>query len=206
MDVKSFEDIRWGVKPQKIQFRHRAAVEFSENIPLLDVGCGDGFLFRLLEPKWVESKKHLFGIDISSVGVEKCREQGFNAMVGDVTENLPYEDKQFKTAVALDILEHVYTPVSLAKELHRVAEVVIIGVPNFSSLPARLQVLFGKVPENNSPQKGHLQWFNWDVLCSLVEKCGMKIVDVSVNAPWGLTFLARKWPNLFALSFVIKCL
>jgi len=54
----------------------------------------------------------------------------------------------------LDILEHLYYPKALLLEASRVADKVIFSVPNFSSLPARMQTLFGLVPENNTAKKG----------------------------------------------------
>lgn len=126
---------------------------------------------------------------------------------------LPYSDKSFDSIVMLDVLEHLYNPLHLIKESMRVSKkCLIIGVPNFNSLPARIQMLFGRIPENNTPSKGHIYWFNFDVLKNLLKLNGLKIVDIRTNTFWQHTpfvnriikFMSRKFPSIFALSFVVK--
>lgn len=211
MDVQTFENIRWSEKPQRAEFRHRAAVGLVPKGTALDVGCGDGLLLMMLGQKGVVAK----GIDLSDVAVAQCKAKGLTALQGDFTKDpLPFADRSFDTVIALDVLEHVYDPEAVLKEMIRVSSKnIIIGVPNFSSLPARLQTLFGKVPENNHPHKGHIYWFNWMVLTTLVRKNNLRIIELRVNAPWervpvvGMMTksLACAFSNLFALSFVIVC-
>lgn len=211
MDVQTFENARWAQKPQKPEFRHRAALSLVSEGPVLDIGCGDGLLLSMLTEKGIAAE----GVDFSDVAVAHCAEQGLHAKQVDiVSEPLSYADSTFPTVIALDVLEHVYDPVALLKEIARVSGGrVIIGVPNFSSLPARLQVLFGKVPENNTPSKGHVYWFNWRVLTAMAAQEGLSITLCRTNAPWErvpllggcMKGLARMFPNLFALSFVIVC-
>jgi methionine biosynthesis protein MetW len=203
MEVQSFENTRWGTKPQQEQFRHTAALKLIQEGPVLDVGCGDGFFLSLLKKSGMEAE----GIDISDIAVAHVQDRGLIARQGDFAhEPLPFKDHSFSTVVALDVLEHVYDPLRLLEEMKRVTKgTVIISVPNFSSLPSRLQTLLGKVPENNRPHKGHIYWFNWPVLNTLLHASGLKVESCATNAPWSLTFLARLWPNLFALSFVVVC-
>jgi hypothetical protein len=90
-------------------------------------------------------------------------------------------------------------------------EVVILSVPNFASLPARLQAILGRVPENNQPKKGHIYWFTYQVLRSLLQKTGWEIERLAVNTFWSripligpcMQWCAKTWPGLFALSFVV---
>jgi len=127
--------------------------------------------------------------------------------------NLPFQDGTFDTVVMLDVLEHVYAPEVLLEEAVRVSKkYIIISVPNFNSLPARLQILFGKVPENNRPNKGHVYWFNYDNLTKMIKQHDLHIMDMRVNTVFENRFLlgdltrffARVFPSLFTLSFVVK--
>ena len=102
---------------------------------------------------------------------------------------------------------------SILKEAKRVSKkYIIISVPNFNSLPARIQILLGLIPENNRPQKGHIFWFNYSSLKRMIRGDGWKQIDLCVNAIWRdyflvgtiLRFLAYVWPSLFALSFIVK--
>ncbi|MFZ1075522.1 MAG: class I SAM-dependent methyltransferase [Minisyncoccia bacterium] len=210
MSTKDFEDTRWREKPQQEEFRHRAALSLISSGRVLDVGCGDGFLMDRLRDRGIAVQ----GVDLSPVAVAHCTEQNLKAVICDITNDpLPFRNGAFTTVVALDVLEHVLNPEKIVSEMARVSsEYVVIGVPNFSSLPARLQTLVGNVPENNHAHKGHVYWFNWNVLEKMAADSRLKIDEVRVNAPGGrlsvvgpiLRACARMFPNVFALSFVVR--
>jgi methionine biosynthesis protein MetW len=205
MSVITFEDKRWKEHPQKKEFRHKACAEFINGGTVLDIGCGDGLLLKMLREKGITAA----GVDISPEAVAQCKAAGFEAQTHTLDDVLPYAHGSFDTVTMLDILEHVYDPSFALKEATRVARTtVIIGVPNFSSLPARVQVVLGNVPENNRPHKGHLYWFNWQVLNALARQAGLQPVKVKMNTFFPFSklgaFAPRFWPNLLALSFVIK--
>ncbi len=203
-EVTHFEDSRWASFRQSVEFRHTAALDFIEKGPVLDVGCGDGLFLGLLRNKGVEAT----GVDISNEAVAACTKQGLRAQTVPSASALPFPDSSFEYVVMLDILEHVYDPVPYLVEARRVSRgYVIVGVPNFSSLPARIQVLRGVVPENNRPQKGHIYWFNHMVLHNFIQRQNLSVVRTDSNTffPFSMfgKFFSRILPNLFALSFVV---
>lgn len=206
MNVKQFEDARWKTLDQPIEFRHHAAVELiKEGGSVLDLGCGDGLLLEMLGDRVSKA----VGLDISPEALQKCHTKGIEAHLQSFDDPLPYPDNSFEYVVLLDVLEHVYDPALLLKEAARVSsKYVIVGVPNFSSLPARIQTMQGKVPENNRPHKGHLYWFNDRVLQRVAREAGVQIVEKKMNtfslaAAFG-NFWTSLFPNVFALSFVAK--
>ncbi len=209
MTVEKFENEKWRAKEQGINFRLKAALAMIEKGPVLDLGCGDGIFLALLKEKGIEG----CGLDISEVAVEKAKSRGLSAKQFDFSQNrLPFADNSFDSAVLLDVLEHLYQPQNVLKETARVANEVVVAVPNFNSLPARLQVLMGRVPENNLAKKGHIYWFNLKVLQKMLLENGFKIIDLNINTIFNrrillkniFKFLAKRWPNVFALSFVVK--
>jgi methionine biosynthesis protein MetW len=204
MDVKAFEDNRWSTFSQKPEFRHRAALELIEGGRVLDFACGDGALLELLKERGVEA----MGVDISDEAVAACKRKGLEAVLMQPGASWPFPDKSFDCVVMLDVLEHVYDPQSILNEARRVSkDFLLIGVPNFSSLPARLQGLFGNVPENNLPHKGHIYWFNYLILRRIIGESKLELVSIRMNS-FSL-FRAMSWavrmaPNMLALSFVAK--
>ncbi len=202
--TESFEDERWANFAQSLEFRHTATLELIPEGPVLDIGCGDGLVLSLLAEKGIESR----GIDISSEAVRKCHERGLRAEIFDPSKPLPFNDNTFETVLLLDVLEHVYEPTLLLAEAVRISRnAVIISVPNFSSLPARIQVLRGQVPENNRPGKGHVYWFTHDILTNMTRKQGLSCEDMRMNTVKILSRLgvsASVWPSALALSFVAR--
>jgi methionine biosynthesis protein MetW len=208
--VKAFEDDRWSTRGSVLGFRHTAALQVIGEGSVLDLGCGDGILLSRLGKKNPGS----CGLDISPEAVKRCAAQGIAAEVFDFSaEALPFPDASFDYVVMLDVLEHVYDPARLLSEAARVSRAsLIISVPNFNSLPARIQVLVGRVPENNTPRKGHIYWFNYRVLRGILDGAHLTILSMKANTVYGSVpilgtvtrFLCGAFPDLFALSFVIR--
>jgi len=209
MSVKKFENVRWENMVQKSFFRHSAILKLIKEKKVLDIGCGDGLFLTALKEKGVEA----VGVDISDVAVKKCREKGLNVVLLDANDSsMPFSDKSFELVVLSDVLEHLYNPDDILIEAKRLSKKVLISVPNFNSLPARLQMLLGRIPENNKPSKGHIYWFNYSVLKDVLAKHGFEIKIIETNTFWenfwGVGVVMKKlkkyFPSLFALSFVVR--
>lgn len=210
-EIKDFENKRWREGDQTLEFRHTQTVDMVENgQKVLDIACGDGLLMSALKKKGAIAS----GVDISEEAVKKCKSKGLDVSLFDIaTEKLPFGNDTFDTVTMLDVLEHLYAPEVLLREAVRVSKrSIIISVPNFNSLPARLQVLFGKTPENNRSNKGHVFWFNYQILKKMTCDAGLNFSDVRVNTIWGnyfligvvMKFIAQIFPAILALSFVVK--
>jgi len=181
---------------------------------LLDVGCGDGLLIGLVKQQ--NENIQCAGVDFSENAVNisaKKYPDGYFVRCNVATETLPFSDDSFDTVIALDILEHLFHPKNALIEMRRISRHdVIIGVPNFSSFPARIQALFGRVPENNFPKKSHVYWFNKGVLLKMLIEADFEVKDIKWNYQFQnvpvlrhLTkLLCRLRPSLFALSFVVR--
>jgi len=108
---------------------HFKSVEPFLHGPVLDVGCGPGFLAASVFPNlnWYT------GIDISPRAIEigKMLFPGAYFHVGDVENNpLPFPNDSFRTVVCTELLEHIQRHDVLVPELVRVAnEHIVITVP-----------------------------------------------------------------------------
>lgn len=210
MSVRNFENKRWQNKDQGFVFKHRAGLALVKKGPVLDLGCGDGLFLFELKKRGISGT----GLDISDRAVEKAQAKGLDVRWFDFSaKELPFPEDSFENVVLLDVLEHLYNPSSVLKEADRVSKgSVVFSVPNFNSFPARLQMLLGKVPENNKHRQGHIYWFSYKVMKELLRESGLEMTEMKVNSFFCrvpvlnriMQFLAEKRPSIFALNFVVR--
>jgi len=209
MNTKEFEDKRWSKRDLWIQPWHPIASEMVVEEPILDIGGGDGtFALKLKERGF---SKITVG-DISSVAVEKARTKGLEARVLNAGQlPLPYEDGIFGTVTLIELLEHLYDPLSLLKECARIGRKVVLSVPNFNYWKDRLYMLGGYIPPKLNPKNGHIYWFNYTVLQKMLDEANLEVESEVFITPkrvlpkslWNK--LGRFMPNLFAAGYVVRC-
>lgn len=209
-NLQDFENEYWTKMDQGICFRHKAALELVDKGLVLDLGCGDGLFLKMLNDKGIKGT----GVEVSKIAIEKARTKELDVKNFDFTsKKLPFPDNSFETVVLLDVLEHLYQPKKILKEVYRVSRRnLVMSVPNFNSLPARIQMLLGKIPENNKHRQGHVYWMSYSIIKDLLEESTFSIEAIRVNSFFSwvpgirnlMQFLAEKKPSIFALNFVIK--
>ena len=104
---------------------------------LLDFGSGWGSVLNEAE----RAGWRATGIEVDERKIAFCREQGLNAVYGDLLHQ-PFAAATFDAAIAEQVFEHLYSPVGYMKELHRVLRpdgVLYVAVPNFGSIAAKLR-------------------------------------------------------------------
>lgn len=112
---------------------------------VLDLGCGDGELLSLLINK---RNCRATGIEIDEKSIYECVKKGVTVSHGDVDTGLSdYSDKRFDYVILNESLQEILHPEKVILEALRVGKKVIVGIPNFCNLSARLQIFFlGRVP------------------------------------------------------------
>ena len=115
------------------------------NSRVLDLGCGDGELLSLLIK---EKNVRGTGIEIDEKAIYKCIERGLTISHGDIdTELSDFATKKFDYVILNESLQQVFHPEKVILEGLRVGRKVIVGIPNFCHITARLQIFFqGQVP------------------------------------------------------------
>jgi methionine biosynthesis protein MetW len=113
----------------------------SPGARVLDVGCGDGTLLRLLsEKRGVDGR----GIELSQAGVNSCVAQGLSVIQGDAdTDLVHYPDLAFDFAILSQTLQATYSPRHVLEQLLRIGRRAVVSFPNFGHWRVRGQLLFG---------------------------------------------------------------
>ena len=125
------------------------------NSRILDLGCGDGSLLKLLNEKRNVTG---YGIDNSMEKIIKSFDNGINIINTNINENLKYfSSNKFNYVVLAQSLQVVDNPVSLIKEMLRVGNEAIISFPNMGYWKSRAYLLLkGEMPvTDNLPYSWH---------------------------------------------------
>jgi methionine biosynthesis protein MetW len=165
---------------------------------VLDVGCGDGALLRLLAARrGVDGR----GIELSQAGVNACVAHGLSVIQGDAdTDLVHYPDDGFDYVVLSQTLQATMHPKTVLEHMLRIGRRAIVSVPNFGHWRMRLQLLFnGRMPVTAALPDSW--WGTQNLhLCTIrdfVQLCGETGVHIEravalddagrpvrVNAPW----------------------
>ncbi len=116
---------------------------------VLDIGCGDGTLLRLLaERRSVDGR----GVELSQAGVNSCVAQGLAVIQGDAdTDLVYYPDLAFDYAILSQTIQATHSPRHVLEQLLRIGKCAIVSFPNFGHWRVRSQLLIGgRMPKTDN--------------------------------------------------------
>lgn len=135
----------------KINFEERMMFKILNNwsrnrerasVKVLDIGCGSGLITK-------EIKKigySVEGVDFSKEAIAKAICNGIDTSICDLDEGIDKPNERYDVVWAGDIIEHVFDPIGLIKEIYRVLKkngIVIICIPSDVGIISRIKMLFG---------------------------------------------------------------
>jgi methionine biosynthesis protein MetW len=156
---------------------------------VLDVGCGDGELLRLLaESRDVDGR----GIELSREGVNECVAKGLAVIQGDADTDLAdYPNDAFDYVILSQTLQATRQPRVVLEHMLRIGRRAIVSFPNFGHWGIRMQVMFrGRMPRTDnlpyawweSPNIHFCTIKDFQELCQVV---GAKMEKAVALNPWG---------------------
>lgn len=98
-------------------------------VTILDVGCGEGFVDRLLLDNLTGVK--ITGVDFSAAALEVAKKLNPEAeyILGDIYD-LPFHSREFDIVLCTDVIEQLQKPALALKQIARVAKYkVLVTVP-----------------------------------------------------------------------------
>lgn len=111
---------------------------------VLDLGCGDGRLLKLLLDAHGCSVQ---GIDVDMEAIAAALAHGVPVIQNDLDRGLAgFPDNSFDFTVLSQTLQQVLQPRIILQEMLRVSRRALVVVPNIGYWRARLQMLRGRVP------------------------------------------------------------
>jgi len=180
---------------------------------VLDIGCGEGILAKILE----EKGNSVIGIDVSELAIDLARRNGVEAVLCDIeNDSLPFADK-FDVIILSEVLEHLIFPDKVLLRLQNYLKeegYLILTFPNIAFYGYRLELLKGRFPKQHLYKSGeHIHHWSVPDFTEFAAKCCLKIVQLKANYSFPLHSIVSKFkplvkvlerfPNLFGYQIVV---
>ena len=141
---------------------------------IIEIGCGDGASLEELNQR--QFGKSLFGLEISSSGIEQVRSKNLRSLTeAQVFDGqiIPYKDGSFDLAILSHVVEHLEQPRAVLHEARRVAKHVFVEVP--------LEHTWRLKPDFDFNEVGHINFYTTTTIRRLLQTSGLEVVKQIVT-------------------------
>lgn len=176
-----------------------------QNSRVLDLGCGDGELLRLLSTKGCSGT----GVEIEPKPLVEALRSGVNVIDLDLNTQLgEFGDDSYDVVVLSRTLQNVQKPRDVLEQISRIAVHCVVSMPNFAHWSSRIRLLTGHMPMSKDLpypwyDTPNLHYTSLKDLEPLFTSIGLQIDRcIPLNARGGAHPLGQLSPNLLASSAV----
>lgn len=159
-------------------------IDPKRNSKILDLGCGNGALVRLLVEKGFDA----YGTDASIEGIKIAQESlPERFIIQDLAKDgLPkeFEPIPFNTVISTEVIEHLYDPRKFASFCKKIllrngGGELIISTPYHGYFKNLVIALMGKWDDHTNPlfDGGHIKFWSKATLSKLLEEQGFTVTD-----------------------------
>lgn len=120
----------------------RKTKKFPNQISILDIGCGSGRITREIQKLGYIVR----GLDFSREAIAKAKANGIDADLCNFDEGVNQPDNSFDIVWAGDIVEHVFDPIGLLREISRVLKnggLLLTSIPSDVGFNTILRTIAG---------------------------------------------------------------
>ena len=156
----------------------------APNSRVLDIGCGDGTLLKLLtKNKNIDAR----GLELDQAGVNACVAEGLSVMQGNADTDLAfYPDDAFDYVILSKTIQATKRPDLVLTEMLRIGKYAIVSFPNFgqwqviSSLAFKSQMPVTKNLDYTWYETPNVHFCTIKDFGNLCDELNIKIVETTV--------------------------
>lgn len=171
----------------------------ESNSRVLDLGCGNGELLKLLAQ---QNNVHGIGVEKSDEKIFECIRNGIAVHHGNLDDGLiDFRDHSFDYVILSETLQEVFQPSLVIQEMLRVGKSAIVTFPNFGHWRVRWQVMLS----GNTPMTPNLPYYWYETpniqYCSVndfITFCLHKEYHILKSVFFTKTKEIRMLPNIIA--------
>lgn len=146
---------------------------------LCEIGCGAGGIVELMARHLPDAT--VDGFEISPHAFAICQQRQAPNLT--YTQGSPFDGgRHYDVSMAIDVIEHVEDPFAFARSMGRISTHQVLHIPLDMNA---LAVARGWVIEDARNHIGHLHYFTKATALSLLDECGLEVVD-HFYTPWAI--------------------